>query len=74
MKKIKFLKLGKVKIANVNILNRMFGGAESDFCDTDSCDEAQCIPEVTQGNTTSNNEDVCTGSILQCTSMNNQNC
>ncbi|WP_298517170.1 hypothetical protein [uncultured Kordia sp.] len=73
MKKIKFLKLGKVKIANVNDTNKVFGGGQTDFCDTDSCKKDQCL-EPTQTGPTSNNEDVCTGSILNCITRDDQTC
>ncbi len=58
MKKNKLLKLKKVKIANVNITNRVFGGGK-----TDSCGET-CIPPVTS--VTIITKDTCSACSIKC--------
>lgn len=70
MKKIKFLKLKKVKIANVSMISKVIGGDKTDSCDN----EANCVPEITQTNTTSNEERECNNSILVCVTDINYDC
>lgn len=67
-KTIKFFKLKKVKVANLNMINGIIAGGKSDGCNSENtCDEnAACIPETTQSTKNSNVEEDCNNSIPMC--------